>query len=183
MEEIYKDVIGYERHYQVSNLGNVKSLERLSLIGRQLKEKILKQKTDTKGYLTVNLYLDGKSKSRTVHQLVTQAFLNHIPNGYKAVVNHIDFDKLNNNVSNLEIVSNRENCNQKHIKSSSDYVGVNFHKENKKWQSQIVINGKQVYLGRYIDETKAGVMYYSALVMFNNGKDVEKIKSFIRYKD
>ena len=61
MEEIYKDVIGYERHYQVSNLGNVKSLERLSLIGRQLKEKILKtENVTTKGYLvTVNLYLDG----------------------------------------------------------------------------------------------------------------------------
>jgi len=182
MEE-FRDVIGYEGHYKISNLGNVKSLERLSLIGRQLKEKILKNVVDGKGYLRVSLSLEGESKTRKIHQLVAESFLNHKPCGYKLVVNHIDFDKSNNNVNNLEIVSQRENANLKHIKSVSNYVGVAWHKNANKWVAQIVINGKQVYLGLYDTEKVAGVMYYSALTMHNNGKDVEKIKSFIRYKD
>ena len=144
--EIFKDVKGFEGHYQISNLGRVKSLARKG----NLKEKILKGSTIASGYLTVLLYKDGKTKGKYVHQLVAEAFLNHIPNGKTStstVVNHINFNRADNRLENLELTTMRENTNRKHLKSSSDAVGVSWSKHANKWQSGITINGKVVYLG------------------------------------
>ena len=94
--EIWKDVIGYEGLYQVSNLGNVKSL-------RFNKEKILKQRIGTKGYFAVCLRKDKIVKTKEVHQLIAIAFLNHKPCGYKLVINHIDFNQKNNNILNRHL--------------------------------------------------------------------------------
>ena len=92
------------------------------------------------------------------------AFLGHTPCGYKAVVNHIDFDKLNNNANNLEIVTSRQNSNQRHIKSSSKYTGVVWVKNNQKWKSQIRINGEVISLGHFDDELLASDAYQVALI-------------------
>ena len=154
--EIYKDVIGYEGIYKVSNLGNVKSL-----IGNN--EKILKLCRNGGGYSTVNLHINSIMKTRTVHQLVAGAFLNHKPSRYKLVINHKDFNRSNNNVDNLEIVTTRENANQKHLKSSSQYTGVSWDKNRNKWSSQIVINKKLKFLGRFINELDASEAYQKAL--------------------
>ena len=97
------------------------------------------------GYFNVGLSKDGVQKRYQVHQLVSIAFLNHKPNGFEKVVNHKNFDKLDNRLENLEIVSNRENSNQKHIKSSSSYTGVNWDSRKKKWISKIHINNKLFY--------------------------------------
>ena len=150
-QEVFKPIPGYEGIYEVSNLGNVKSLERINAIGRKQKERILKPRA-TRGYYGISLYKDNKSKSRTIHQLVAEAFLNHKPCGLKLVVNHIDVNKQNNKSDNLEIVTNRENSNRKHLKSSSKYVGVSWYKERNKWLSFIRINGKQKYLGSFSKE-------------------------------
>ena len=150
--EIYKDVKGYEGLYQVSNYGNVKSFVRSD--GR-----ILKPGLGGVGYLLVVLYKNEKGKSKNVHQLVAESFLNHTPCGMKLVVNHIDFDKTNNHVSNLEIVTNRENTNKKHIKSSSKYIGVGWDKSRQKWVSRIRINGKLKQLGRFSTEIEASEAY------------------------
>ena len=155
MIEIYKDVIGYEGIYQVSNLGNVKNF-------KFSKEKQMKLSLDN-GYLKLNLITDGVSKTRYVHQLVAQSFLNHKRCGHKLVVNHIDFDKTNNKLDNLEIVTARENSNQKHLKSSSIYTGVTWNKISSKWQSYIMINGKQKHLGLFSDELEASKQYQKAL--------------------
>ena len=167
MKEIFKDVKGYEGLYQVSNLGNVKSLERLvkhSKGGYKLvKEKLLKFGKGTGGYSFVNLNKFGIARNRMIHQLVAIAFLDHTPCGYKLVVNHIDFDKTNNNVSNLEIVTHRENSNRKHLKSSSKYVGVSWNKNSNKWYSSIKINGKTKSLGTFKCEIKAHLAYQNKL--------------------
>ena len=155
--EIYKDVIGYEGIYKVSNLGNVKSL-----IGNN--EKILKLCRNGGGYSTVNLHINSIMKTRTVHQLVAGAFLNHKPSRYELVINHKDFNRNNNNVNNLEIVTTRENANQKHLKSSSQYTGVSWDKNRNKWSSQIVINKKLKFLGRFINELDASEAYQKALL-------------------
>jgi hypothetical protein len=122
--ELWKKIEGFE-DYQVSNLGNVKSFK----FG---KEKFLKQ-SKTNGYFHVSCFKDGKQKKFNIHQLVAIAFLKHKPCGMNLVVNHKDFNKENNNVDNLELVTQRENANHKHIKSSSQYCGVTWWKERKKW--------------------------------------------------
>jgi hypothetical protein len=154
-KEIWKKVEGFE-DYQVSNLGKVKSLK----FG---KGKILKPCVDNTGYLKIVFCVNSIHHTRRIHQLVAIAFLNHEPCGYKSVVNHKDFDKFNNRVDNLEVVSARENTNRKHLKSSSIYTGVSFNKARKKWVSQIRINGKQTYFGLFKTDLEASHAYQNAL--------------------
>lgn len=92
MEEIWKDVVGYEGLYEVSNLGNVRSLFRY--------KKQLKWNVSNSGYATVELFRDKISKRLLVHRLVADAFLSNTHNF--PIVNHKDENKLNNNVNNLE---------------------------------------------------------------------------------
>ena len=153
MIEIYKDIIGYEGLYKVSNLGNVKNIK-----DKQMKLSLYY------GYLKVNLTTDRISKTRLVHQLVAESFLNHKRCGFKLVINHIDFNKSNNNTNNLEIITARENCNKKHLKSSSIYTGVSWNKRASKWQSYIMINGKQKHLGLFSDELEASNQYKKELL-------------------
>lgn len=165
--EVYKAVIGYEELYEVSNLGNIKSLK----FG---KEKQIKPAVGSHGYLNVRLSKGGIFKTRTVHTLVAEAFLNHVPCGHKLVINHIDFNKSNNHVTNLEIVTNRENSNRKHIKlsRSSQFTGVSLYKPTGKWLAQININGKVKNIGYFTDELEASVYYENALLALNNGNEI-----------
>ena len=155
MEE-FRNIKGYEGIYQVSNLGRVKSLK----CG---KERILKAADNGHGYGIVTFLKDGERKMRTVHQLVAEYFLGHTPCGFKLVVNHIDFDKTNNKVSNLEIITNRQNTDLKHIKRSSKFVGVIWKKAAKKWMAYIEISGKQKHLGYFKCELSASNAYQTAL--------------------
>jgi hypothetical protein len=157
MVEIYKDVIGYEGIYQISNLGNVKSF-------KWNKEKILTASGNSKGYCILGLSKNGIVEMKKVHQLVAESFLNHKRCGMKLVVNHIDFDKTNNKLDNLEIVTTRENTNQKHLKSYSNFTGVSWNKRVNKWIASIKINNKSKYLGYYNDELEASKAYQKELL-------------------
>ena len=118
MEEIWRDVKGYEGLYQVSNLGRVKSLERFiktrknknGMNGYIHKQESIRIPTkDYKGYLRLNLYKEGKQKPFRVHRLVAQAFIpnpNNLPQ-----VNHKDENKENNCITNLEWCTNEYNHN------------------------------------------------------------------------
>jgi len=170
--EVWKDIPEYEGLYQVSNLGNVKSLDRVSSIGRKLKGKTLKNGLCGSGYCVVCLFKNGKSKTKTIHKLVSIAFLNHTPCGFELVVNHIDRNRVNNNLYNLEIITQRENSNKKHIKSSSKYTGVSWNKKSKKWESRIVINRRKKNLGQFTDELEAAQAYQNEL---NKIKEKEKL--------
>ena len=116
MEE-WRDVKGYEGIYQVSNLGNIKSLDRkINYIGinqhkefdskKMLKGEYKKLTINQHGYYQVVLYKNGKKKNALVHRLVAEAFLPNIEN--KPTVNHIDGNKINDNVSNLEWATQQE---------------------------------------------------------------------------
>lgn len=101
MEEIWKDIKGYEGLYQVSSFGRVKSLERVDRIGRKKHGKFLKEHINSGGYFNVALYSKySVKKYLLIHRLVAQAFIPN-PNDYPQV-NHIDENKINNNVDNLE---------------------------------------------------------------------------------
>ena len=105
-EEIWKDVRGYEGEYQVSNMGRVMSLN----YRHTGKEKILKPRNNGRGYLFVNLHANGKHKRYFVHRLVLSTF-NPCPDSESLQVNHIDEDKTNNNVDNLEWCTRSYNIN------------------------------------------------------------------------
>ena len=110
--EEWRDVVGYEGLYQVSDQGRVKSLERKvpKWDGeRTVKERILKPSTDHYGYLMVNLCAGGKRKMFFVHRLVCTAFHDNPEN--KLDVNHINENKTDNRACNLEWSTRRDNCN------------------------------------------------------------------------
>lgn len=152
--EVWKDIKEY-KDYQVSNLGNVRSLKYKKI--RQLNPSI------SNGYLHVVLSKNGVLKTRTIHQLVAESFLNHNTCGHQLVVNHKDFNRQNNNIFNLELITQRDNTNQKHLKSSSIYVGVNWNKKVNKWESRIWINGKRKSLGFFTNEIEASKAYKKEL--------------------
>ena len=106
--ERWKAVSEYEG-YEVSSFVSVRSIDRLSADGRKLKGKLLKQRVGSDGYLSVALCKSGKCKSFAVHRLVMTAFVGKAPTGYE--VNHIDENRHNNCLSNLEYVTRTENCN------------------------------------------------------------------------
>jgi hypothetical protein len=157
--ENWKDIKGYEGCYQVSDLGRVTSLDRIDCTGGKRNGRILKQNPDGKGYLMVSLYLNGKQKTRKVHQLVSESFLNHKPYGMKVVIDHIDNDKQNNNLTNLQLITNRENSSKDRVGGTSRYVGVSFYKQRNKYVARCWYNGKTVFLGYFNTEKEASEVY------------------------
>lgn len=108
--EEWRDVVGYEGSYMVSNLGRVKSLDRQVLNhGTPIlkKSKIISQFDNGRGYKMVQLNFNNKSKKEYVHRLVYKSFCGEIPIGFE--INHISKCKHQNNVDNLEILTRKEN--------------------------------------------------------------------------
>ncbi len=115
--EIWKDILGYEGLYQVSNYGNVRSVDRYveansrwGVLRKMLfKGKEIKQFLGNSGYLKASLSKNGKVSSKDTHRMVYEAFNGIIPENMQ--VNHKDENKKNNNISNLEILTPKENTN------------------------------------------------------------------------
>lgn len=105
--EVWRDVVGYEGRYMVSNLGRVKSLSKKHGFLVK-KEKIISQ-FDSNGYCRIKLNKDGKSRKYFVHRLVAEAFIGD--KGDKQEIDHIDTDRRNNCVENLRWCTKKENAN------------------------------------------------------------------------
>lgn len=144
-DEQWLPIVGYEKEYLISNTGKVKGLKR---------NKILRNQQGIH-YLQVQLNKNGKGKTKTIHRLVAQAFIENPL--CKPEVNHIDGNKLNNNVCNLEWVTSSENqqhaCDMglqpiskpfegKKLGSSSKYHNV--LQDRNKWRARVKVNGKIV---------------------------------------
>ena len=101
-KEIWKDIVGYEGHYKISNLGRVKSL-------KYGKEQILKNVKNGRGYLQVDLLKNGEEKTYYIHRIVAQVFLPNPQN--LPQINHKNEDKTDNNANNLEWCTAKYNNN------------------------------------------------------------------------
>jgi len=155
--ESWLPIVGYEGKYEVSDFGNVKNVK----TGR-----ILKPSTDKDRYMLVILYNNGIQKSCRVHRLVLQTFL---PIDEIKEVNHKNHIKTDNRLENLEWCSRSENVRfcKKRQETSSQYIGVCWNKQNKKWQTMCQINGKKIFLGRFDDEHDAGKAYNDFVIKYN----------------
>lgn len=110
----WKDVVGYEGIYEVSDTGEVRTKEGKTTYTemhgvRRWKQRILKQKVSKDNTCRVSLWKDGKERTWLVHRLVAKAFIPEVVG--KDYINHIDGSRLNNNVSNLEWCDHTENNN------------------------------------------------------------------------
>lgn len=106
--EIWKDVKGYEGLYQVSNLGNVKRVGSFRGVNKKyLDNYILKPLDNGKGYYRVKLTKNNVSKRFMLHRIIAIAFVDNPYN--KSVVNHIDHNRKNNSINNLEWCTQSEN--------------------------------------------------------------------------
>ena len=145
MEE-YKIIKDFE-NYSVSNYGNVKN---------NTTDKILKPIIEGSGYYYIRLCKDDKQFIKKNHNLVANAFL---PNPFnKRCVDHVDNNRLNNNVENLRWATHRENSMNQKISSNntSGFKGISFHKKTNKWTSYIFFDGKKQHLG-YFDKIEDAV--------------------------
>lgn len=177
--EIWKDIPGYEGFYKASNLGNIKSLDRMIrgksnsfrlLLGKKLKGSIRKE-----GYLTVALYKDKIRTPFDIHKLIAITFLNHTPCGYELVVDHKNENKLDNRESNLQIITQRKNITKgiKKNNTSSKYTGVCWNNKNKNWFSTISHKGKQLYLGSFQNEKDASYAYQEAILSISKNEGIK----------
>ena len=156
--EEWLPVIGYEQEYLVSNTGKVKGLKRNKILKNQQGEY----------YLQVQLNKNGKGKTKTIHRLVAIAFIENPLN--KSEVNHIDGNKLNNKVCNLEWVTSSENqqhaCDMglqpiskpfegKKLGSSSKYHNV--LRDRNKWRARVKVDGKIVLNKNFTNEEDAAL--------------------------
>ncbi len=182
MQEVFKDIKGYEGFYQISNLGRVKRLKRMVNVNiknvnlRTCAERILKAVKKRDGYYQYHLCKKGVSKVKMSHQLVWDAFGTAKRNGRKLQVDHIDNNKQNNRINNLQLLTPRQNITKYHQqrKTSSKYTGVYWDKKSNKWRAYITHKKKRTYLGYFTDEYEAHLAYQKALE--NSGKYTEYTK-------
>ena len=138
MTEIWKDIQGYEGFYQISNLGNVKSLERVIDKGNGIlqhrKERIMNKRESVDGYYIAKLNVNKKSKSIAIHILVARHFIDN-PNNYPEV-NHKDCNRKNNQVDNLEWCTHQQNVEHSkqlgHYKTKSGCDNPNYKNDTLK---------------------------------------------------
>jgi len=158
--EEFKNIFGYEGLYQVSNLGNVKSLN----YNKTKREKLLSTPVNNNGYCRVNLRNNNISKTFKVHQLVAISFLNHNKNSdVKLIVDHKNGKRNDNRLENLQLISQRYNTSKDKKNKTSKYTGVSWHKSTQKWIVSICINNKSYFLGRFNCELKAALVYQTKL--------------------
>jgi len=180
MKEIWNNALGFEGLYQVSNLGKVRTVKRDYFSGRHhtVKKTIenapLYHRVNRSGYIDVNLRKGKKRRPYTVHRLVYEAFNGAVPNGL--VINHKDLNKMNNNLSNLEAITSRENNIHylKSIQMKCNSIGV--RTQTNGFVAQITNKGHRIYLGYFETEDEASSYYQSTYEDIKNNKGFTIVK-------
>lgn len=174
-DEIWKDVPNYEGIYRVSNLGRVMRIWKYK--AAFIKKHGITEKTYilspifSGGYNGVGLYKDKKYKHFSIHRIVAMAFLGFDPSVPDSFINHIDVDRFNNCVDNLEIVTAREN---QHRKTNNVYEGFEpcIYIEKGLFLLKLEYLGESYYLGRYSCKDNAIKVRNIALERIDDGSFV-----------
>lgn len=147
------DVLNYEGLYKISDIGEIWRVPRLDHLGRRISARKVKLAHHNKGYLDVSLFKDGKRTHHLVHRLVLQSFIGDC----ELLVDHINGNKQDNRLENLEYVTCRENIRRgfSRKKTSSKYRNVSWSRSQKRWIANIRVCGKLIHLGSFIDEKEA----------------------------
>ena len=163
MKETWKDIPDYEGKYQVSDYGRVRAINYNPY-------KMIKLFLNKRGYYDVGLWKYSKRKLIAVHQLVAIVFLGHKPNGYNIVVDHVNNDKTDNRLTNLQLITHRENCSKDKWRydKQTKYVGV--HKSLNKFTAMIVYKGKLVNLGVFNTQEEARAHYLKNVKAIESGE-------------
>jgi hypothetical protein len=177
-DEIWKDMQGYEGQYQVSSHGRIRSIVN-NHGAAKIRLKATYVRSTTCQYEYVNLSVKNKAFTEAVHRAVAKAFIPNPEN--KPMVNHIDGNKLNNNVCNLEWVTDSENKRHafeaglmkgqthwkgKKFSNTSRYHNVGWDKSRNKWTASLKLNGKS-HTKRFADEDDAALYVNHLLDRFN----------------
>jgi hypothetical protein len=195
MNYLIKPVNGYEGYYEIDNNGIVYGVERLVKKWdglRKIEKRIIKQSISRNGYLRVNLSKNGICKKYLVHRIVAIAFLLNDKN--KPEVNHVDGNKINNSLENLEWVSKSENIkhainklNKKigfqNIKGEVWYKKINIDNPAKK--TVLMFDKNNVFIKEFNSLTDAGIFlgkHPSQISFYINGKRNNKKFNF-KYKN
>ena len=149
--ETWKDVVGYEGLYMISNKGNIYSVGRKDAIGRKCGGRMLRPRNHKHGYLHVALRKNSIRKNKLVHRIVAEAFIPNPKNFLE--VNHLDENKKNNEMSNLEWCDTKYNVN---YGTRNDRTG---NKLSKKVKAVNVINGDVI---TFKSTSEAGKNGYSS---------------------
>lgn len=161
MEEIWKEVPSYS-NYEVSNFGRLKSKN----YNKTKYERIMKPLKSNEGYINYILAKDGYAKTYKAHILIGIVFLGYIPNKGNIVIDHIDNDKTNNRLDNLQIITFRENL----TKDRSRISGYrNVYKHRNKWRVVVNVKGKRFRLGLYATPEEGSVVAEKFLKTLQNG--------------
>ena len=162
-----EEVYDYRELYQILNKGKVKSLN----YNHTGKEQILKEEKHKSGYLRAKLYKDGKGKMFRIHRLVAHLFIENNDPSNKTQVNHIDEDKTNNSVENLEWMTAKENINHgtRNEKASEKMKGENHPmfgrtgENNPNSKKIICLNTGKIYPSSLEAERQTGVAHSSII--------------------
>ena len=182
--EIWKDIKDFEGYYQISNLGNLRSIR--SCHGNY-QEKLRKPFKRKEGYVSTNLYKDKVNTYKLIHRLVAETFIKNPED--KATVNHIDGDKSNNCLCNLEWATPAENIAHafdtglatgdaftKRVKgvkrkaATSKFHNVYLHAATGRWRAAIKIDKKQVG-HKYFDTELEAAKHVNHLLTLHNITD------------
>lgn len=164
--EEWRDIKGFEGKYQVSNFGRVRSLDRYVAwrgTAKFFPSAMMKQTKSKKGYYLISLCTGthrGKFTDQ-VHRLVWKTFRSEVPSDL--VVDHIDDNKTNNRLDNLQLLTNRDNCVKGWRRHRTLPVGCYYREDTGKFASKIQIDKKKIYLGNFNCPTAAALAYQKAL--------------------
>lgn len=160
---IWKDIPGYEGLYRLNINGQIESCNKM-MYKTLSPKKLVKLSKNKSGYIFVNLSKRNIKQMFQIQKLMALTFAGGVPHG--KVVDHIDADKTNNNINNLQFITQRENA-VKELLLKNGYVDIYQRKDNNKWRARLQLSHKRLSIGNYDTINEALLEYDKACIEHN----------------